>query len=325
METRTVFQTLDLPQVSAILDEIAALDGNLINRYDDAIKVLGKRGISEADFLSYCEDPGDDDPFTEAKFARSLLACFLCGLIDVRDVISKGVVDIGYAVGQTASHYYYHNAMDRASEPNVVKRWLRSNIYLKEWDSYRLGDLADRSLNGRLRGNHEIGVYEKCDISDYDYAVYYATGGSWLDYDGMDWMAGFYADFAKTPGMDAVVETVCRMLPGLYLKYDEVVKLHSSPDKARQLADKVLKQRAPTMPKQGEFSENVFLPVAKTEFWLCLFTGPCGFHKFYIGEIRTGILYLLTYGGFCLLWLYDVFRLLKKMKQYSNKREYLKN
>lgn len=323
MEGKTVFQTLGLPQVSEILDEIIALDCNIINLYDNSIKVLEKRGISESDFLSYCEDAGEADPMTEDFFARSLLACFFGGLMDVRDGISNAVVNIGYAIGQTASGHYYHNVFDMPSMPNVVKRELRSNILLKDWESYRLNDLANKELNGRLRGNHTIGVYEFCDITDYDYAVYYATGGKWLDYDGIDWMADFYADFQKTPQTDAIVEKVCAMLPKVYLKYDQVTRLHSSPEKAKELADKVLAERKPTMPKECEFSENVFHKIAKNEFWICLFTGMCGFHKFYIGQIRVGLLYLITAGGYSLLWLYDLFHLIKKMKNYSNKRDYL--
>lgn len=33
-------------------------------------------------------------------------------------------------------------------------------------------------------------------------------------------------------------------------------------------------------------------------FFLCLFLGVLGFHRFYVGKIGTGILYLLTLGFF---------------------------
>lgn len=323
MEAKTVFQTLDLPQVSGILDEIIALDCNIINLYSDSIKVLEKRGISESDFLSYCEDAGEADPMTEDFFARSLLACFLGGLMDVRDGISNAVINIGYAIGQTASGHYFHNVLDMPSVSNAQKREYRSSILQKAWERYLINDLGNKDLNGRLRGNHTIGVFELCDITDYDYAVYYATGGKWLDYDGMDWMADFYAQFQKTPQTDAIVEKICAMLPKVYLKYDQVTRLHSSPEQAKALADKVLAERKPTMPEKGEFSENVFHSIAKTEFWICLFTGMCGFHKFYLGQTGTGFLYLITGGGYGLLWLYDIFRLIKKMRDYSNKRKYL--
>lgn len=325
MDAKTHYQTLNISQVSEILDQIAAMDCNIMNLYADSFQVLKKYGVSESDFLSYCDDAGEADPMTEDFFARSLLACFLGGLMDVRDRISNAVINIGYAIGQTASGHYYRNVFDMPSTPGVVKRNICSNIYLKDWEIYRLNDLANKELNGRLRGNHAIGVYEHCDISDYDYAVYYATGGQWLDYDGIDWMANFYADFQKTPRTDAIVETVCAMLPKLYLKYDQVTQLHSSPAQAKTLADQALAARKPTMPEKGKFSENVFLDVAKKEFWICLFAGMCGFHKFYIGEMRQGAIYFLTAGGFTLLWLNDVILLTKKLQNYSNKREYLDN
>lgn len=44
-------------------------------------------------------------------------------------------------------------------------------------------------------------------------------------------------------------------------------------------------------------------------FFLCLFLGPYGAHKFYEGKIGMGILYLLTAGLFGIGWIVDCIRL----------------
>ena len=40
-------------------------------------------------------------------------------------------------------------------------------------------------------------------------------------------------------------------------------------------------------------SEKKILPV----FLLCLFLGPLGIHRFFVGKIGTGILMIVTFGG----------------------------
>ncbi len=39
---------------------------------------------------------------------------------------------------------------------------------------------------------------------------------------------------------------------------------------------------------------------------LCIFFGVLGFHRFYVGKIGTGILYLFTFGLFGIGWLIDI-------------------
>lgn len=51
-------------------------------------------------------------------------------------------------------------------------------------------------------------------------------------------------------------------------------------------------------------------------FFLCLFLGGIGAHKFYEGKILLGIVYLLTGGLFGIGWIIDFFVLLFKPNPY---------
>ena len=42
-------------------------------------------------------------------------------------------------------------------------------------------------------------------------------------------------------------------------------------------------------------------------FLLCFFFGWLGFHRFYVGKIGTGLLQLVTGGGFGVWWFIDFF------------------
>ena len=51
-------------------------------------------------------------------------------------------------------------------------------------------------------------------------------------------------------------------------------------------------------------------------FFLCLFLGYFGAHKFYEGKAGTGILYLFTFGLFGIGWIIDCINLLCKPNPY---------
>ncbi len=55
-------------------------------------------------------------------------------------------------------------------------------------------------------------------------------------------------------------------------------------------------------PARAARSERSWL----TALLLCVFGGGLGLHRFYVGKIGTGILYLLTGGGYGLGWLIDL-------------------
>lgn len=76
----------------------------------------------------------------------------------------------------------------------------------------------------------------------------------------------------------------------------------------------------PLVPSQG--TTPIAAPTPKkskskwTAFFLCLFLGGFGAHKFYEGKSGMGLLYLFTIGLFGVGWIIDVFVLLSKPNPY---------
>ena len=48
---------------------------------------------------------------------------------------------------------------------------------------------------------------------------------------------------------------------------------------------------------------------------LCIFFGGIGVHRFYVGKIGTGILMILTCGGFGIWWMVDLIMIILKRFQ----------
>lgn len=66
----------------------------------------------------------------------------------------------------------------------------------------------------------------------------------------------------------------------------------------------------------GQPGEVVKVKNKWVSFFLCLFLGYFGAHKFYEGKIGSGILYCFTLGLFGIGWIIDIFNLLNKPNPY---------
>lgn len=85
-------------------------------------------------------------------------------------------------------------------------------------------------------------------------------------------------------------------------------------------APQVVINNANTNSNVNENANNAFAASRRrskwTAFFLCLFLGWLGAHKFYEGKTGTGVLYLLTVGLFGFGWIIDCIALLFKPNPY---------
>jgi TM2 domain-containing membrane protein YozV len=76
----------------------------------------------------------------------------------------------------------------------------------------------------------------------------------------------------------------------------------------------------PSMDKQADwrFTEG---PINYSLAWIFLtFLGIFGVHRFYMGKVFTGLLFLFTGGLFLLGWLYDLYTLNEQITQENAQR-----
>lgn len=68
--------------------------------------------------------------------------------------------------------------------------------------------------------------------------------------------------------------------------------------------------------------------IKERELWvaylLWFLLGPIGVHKFYLGKIGMGILYLFTGGIFLIGWIIDLFTLPSQVRAYNDEVRSLK-
>ncbi len=60
-------------------------------------------------------------------------------------------------------------------------------------------------------------------------------------------------------------------------------------------------------------------------FFICLFLGVFGVHRFYVGKAVTGFIYLFTFGFFFIGWLIDLVKILTNSFEDKNGFALLKN
>lgn len=107
-----------------------------------------------------------------------------------------------------------------------------------------------------------------------------------------------------------MVNEVCE-----YCGYAEKAKQESSAENTQNtyIEDKTEQEQELEMRKEVLVEEDFTPGVSKksktTALLLCIFLGEFGIHRFYVGKIGTGILYLLTAGLCGIGWIVDIIRI----------------
>lgn len=133
---------------------------------------------------------------------------------------------------------------------------------------------------------------------------------------------GQFLGVTKCPGCGADVT------PGAVFCPSCGAELPKTPQQAKDQAAKAAQQPQPAQPQQqptivinntntntnnnrGSGIEAMTSPKSRwLALALCFFLGEFGIHRFYVGKIGSGILYLCTFGLFGIGWLVDFFVIL---------------
>lgn len=62
---------------------------------------------------------------------------------------------------------------------------------------------------------------------------------------------------------------------------------------------------------------NIKLKKPSTIRIISIFLGEFGVDRFMLGQVKMGLIKLCTVGGACVMWLYDIFTITKKVKTYN--------
>lgn len=98
-----------------------------------------------------------------------------------------------------------------------------------------------------------------------------------------------YFGFQTNPSSGVVAMLVCY---GIYVYFD------SRSGRREQRRNYYIERRIPVSNKNVDIT-----------FLLCLFFGVIGVHRFYVGKVGTGLLYLFTGGFFTIGWLIDLVKI----------------
>ena len=65
----------------------------------------------------------------------------------------------------------------------------------------------------------------------------------------------------------------------------------------------------PMQPQQPQYVVQTSSKSKMTALLLCIFLGGLGVHRFYVGKVGTGVLYIFTAAIFGFGWLFDIIKI----------------